>query len=103
MDLPREILLQRIEERTAAMLKNGAFAEVRQLGVRSATCQKTIGLAEITEFLAGQISLSKCHELIVIATRQYAKRQMTWFRNRARWQLVAPEFALQKADERISD
>lgn len=103
MDLPREILLQRIEERTAAMLENGAFAEVRQLGVRSATCQKTIGLAEITEFLAGKISLSKCHERIVIATRQYAKRQMTWFRNRARWQLVAPEFALQKADERISD
>ncbi|MEO7931968.1 MAG: tRNA (adenosine(37)-N6)-dimethylallyltransferase MiaA [Chthoniobacterales bacterium] len=94
LDPGRDVLLQRIEQRTAALLENGALEEVRTLGPCSATCRKTIGLAEISAFLTGEITLAQCHERIVIATRQYAKRQRTWFRHRARWPLVMPENAL---------
>ncbi len=94
LELDRTVLLQRIEQRTDALLENGAIEEVRALGPCSATCAKAIGLAEISAFLAGQITLPLCRKRIVIATRQYAKRQMTWFRNRARWPLVAPETAM---------
>jgi tRNA dimethylallyltransferase len=42
---------------------------------------KAIGVSQITEHLAGRISRDEAIELSSIATRQYAKRQMTWFRN----------------------
>lgn len=101
LDVSREILHDRIEQRVDAMLQNGAIDEARTLGPRSTTCGKSIGVAEISAFLAGEISLDECRARIVIATRQYAKRQRTWFRNRARWDFVAPEAALNFALTRL--
>ena len=46
--------------------------------------EKAIGVKEIRRLLADEISREKCEELIVFATRQYAKRQETWFR-REKW------------------
>lgn len=76
-------LTRRIEQRTQQMLQSGLVAEVEFL------CQKygsnlpllnTLGYAEIKQYLAGEISLAAAKELTVLHTRQFAKRQRTWFR-----------------------
>lgn len=76
-------LKRRIERRTAQMLEAGLVAEVELL------CQKygadlpllnTLGYQEIKQYLAGDTTLSQAKDLIVLHTRQFAKRQRTWFR-----------------------
>ena len=78
--VPRAELHQRIALRTRAMLEGGARDEVAALAETSATCTKAIGLREIRDWLAGHCDLATCEERINAATRQYAKRQETWFR-----------------------
>lgn len=75
-------LLSRITRRVDAMFVQGVLEEVRQLSPDqlSLTAQQILGLREIQEHLAGQIDMKTCRERIQIATRQYAKRQMTWFK-----------------------
>ncbi len=78
-----EDLQKRIEQRTEEMLAMGLVAEVELL------CQKygvdlpllnTLGYQEIKEYLLGNISLSEAKNLTVLHTRQFAKRQRTWFK-----------------------
>ncbi|OYV07308.1 MAG: tRNA (adenosine(37)-N6)-dimethylallyltransferase MiaA [Verrucomicrobiales bacterium VVV1] len=76
----RPDLHARIERRTRRMLKEGAVEEVAALGPLSITAEKAIGLPQIQSLLRGEIDRATCEEQIVIATRQYAKRQETWFR-----------------------
>jgi tRNA dimethylallyltransferase len=76
----RPDLHTRIERRTRRMLKDGAIEEIAALGTLSITCQKAIGLPQIQSLLRGEIDRATCEEQIIIATRQYAKRQETWFR-----------------------
>jgi tRNA dimethylallyltransferase len=73
----------RIRRRTQQMLEMGLVAEVERL------CQTygidlpllaTLGYGEIKQYLAGEISLTEATELTVVHTRQFAKRQRTWFR-----------------------
>lgn len=80
----RADLHERIAKRTGRMLAEGAIEEVRRLEGISGNWEKAIGVKEIRRFLAGEISRAECEELIVFATRQYAKRQETWFR-REKW------------------
>jgi tRNA dimethylallyltransferase len=81
---PREGLYQRIEARTDAMLAAGWLDEVRRLlasGLRdNAKPFDFIGYRELRAHLRGEITLEKARELIQQGTRQYAKRQLTWFR-----------------------
>jgi tRNA dimethylallyltransferase len=52
---------------------------------------KAIGVPEIAAMLAGELEQDEAIERAVIATRQYAKRQRTWFRNRmAEWNWIVP-------------
>jgi tRNA dimethylallyltransferase len=83
LDCGGEQLGQRIDQRTEQMIADGLVDEVEYL------CQKygadlsllnTLGYQEIKQYLAGEISLEKAKELIVLHTRQFAKRQRTWFR-----------------------
>ena len=76
-------ITKRISKRTQQMIADGLVAEVEKL------CQKygvdlpllnTLGYQEIKQYLAGDISLPQAQELIVTHTRQFAKRQRTWFR-----------------------
>ena len=76
----RPDLHARIERRTRRMLKDGAIEEVAALGPLSITAEKAIGLPQIQALLRGEIDRTTCEEQIIIATRQYAKRQETWFR-----------------------
>lgn len=78
-----ERLTERIEQRTRAMLATGWIEEVQQLGDRygwDLPLLKTLGYGEIKQHLAGQFSLTETEALIVTHTRQFAKRQRTWFR-----------------------
>jgi tRNA dimethylallyltransferase len=80
----RPDLHARIARRTRVMLDGGAPEEVAALTGVSANCGKAIGFREIQALLAGEINRATCEELINAATRQYAKRQETWFR-REKW------------------
>lgn len=75
----RETLRQRINQRVRMMLAAGAVDEVAALATTSATCEKAIGIAQIRAHLKGELSREQCIERIAAATRQYAKRQRTWF------------------------
>ncbi len=85
----RELLRQRINLRAKIMLESGAIEEVAALQNASTTCQKAIGIPQIQLFLAGEISRNECEERIAAATRQYAKRQRTWF-SKETWLTTCP-------------
>lgn len=96
LDADRDWLNARIARRFDSMLAAGALDEVRanlaamQTGHLSA---KAIGAPELAAHLRGEMSLSEATEAATIATRQFAKRQRTWFRARMKeWQhLSLPE------------
>ncbi len=83
LDCEMDKLSERIYKRTQQMITDGLVAEVEYL------CEKygadlpllnTLGYQEIKEYLAGKISLEEAKELTVLHTRQFAKRQRTWFK-----------------------
>ena len=76
----RDELHAAIHARTAAMFAAGVIDEVAAVGEVGTTAAKMIGLAEIRDHLAGKITRDACMETIRRATRQYARRQLTWFR-----------------------
>ncbi len=81
----RATLWKRIEKRVDIMLADGLLEETRELlrlGVfdnPDSTAAKAIGYKEMLGYIRGEMSLAECREALIIATRQYAKRQMTWF------------------------
>ena len=76
----RADLYSRIDRRVDEMFRRGVVEEVRALGKLSATAAKTLGLVQIRQLLAGEITRAECISAIQQATRRYAKRQLTWFR-----------------------
>ena len=92
----REALVARIEARFDRMLDKGALDEVRQLAALdldpSLPAMKAIGVRELQAALAGQTSFADAIERAKIATRQYAKRQTTWFRHQLgpHWRRLRP-------------
>ncbi|MDN4633269.1 tRNA (adenosine(37)-N6)-dimethylallyltransferase MiaA [Sphingomonas sp. PsM26] len=82
----REWLLQKCDARATAMFEEGAVEEVRTLLARDdlpadATIRRAIGVPEVAVLLAGNSTRQQAIEAVRLATRQYAKRQFTWFRN----------------------
>ena len=71
---------QRIRRRTSEMLGRNAVEELAALPAPGPAVSRAIGVPQIQRLLDGAIDRSTCEEEIVIATRQYAKRQRTWFR-----------------------
>lgn len=77
----RETLYARINHRVDEMLATGLLSEVRALeGYTDLPALRTIGYRELRAFLRGECSLAKSVELIKQHTRNYAKRQETWFK-----------------------
>ena len=90
LQIPRPLLHERIAARCLNMLENGAIAEIAaHRDHLSPTCRKAIGVPQILDLLDGKIDHDTCLQLIIHATRQYAKRQETWFR-RETWLRSVP-------------
>jgi tRNA dimethylallyltransferase len=79
---PRQELYRRINQRVEWMFKQGLVKEVANLLQKdlSKTSSCAIGIKEIKGYLDGEYSLEEAKDLIKRHTRQYAKRQLTWFR-----------------------
>ncbi len=92
----REVLHRRINGRFAVMLEQGAQQEVEALLALSLPAEmpvmKAIGVSQIAAMLKGEMTRDEVLEKGAAATRQYAKRQMTWFRNQMddSWERLTP-------------
>jgi tRNA dimethylallyltransferase len=96
LDAPKDWLNARIARRFDQMLKQGALDEARaMLPVWNPAhlSSKAIGAPELIAHLRGELPLSAAREAAIIASRQYAKRQRTWFRARHRdwWHIPADQ------------
>lgn len=84
IDLPRQILYERINKRVDIMLEQGLVEEVKALykkyGEKLYTSAQAIGYKEAIEYLNGGLTKEEMIEKIKMETRRYAKRQLTWFR-----------------------
>ncbi|MBD2663097.1 tRNA dimethylallyltransferase [Richelia sinica FACHB-800] len=108
LDCDADRLESRIQRRTEAMMADGLVDEVEYL------CQKygvdlpllnTLGYQEIKQYLGGEITLTTAQELTVLHTRQFAKRQRTWFRAypQIEWYDADDADLLAKIGERIHE
>ncbi|MCV3270980.1 tRNA (adenosine(37)-N6)-dimethylallyltransferase MiaA [Roseobacter sinensis] len=93
-DVSKDWLLDRIAQRFDQMLAEGALDEARAVlpdydpGLPA---HRAIGAPELIAHLRGEITLEEARDSAIIATRQFAKRQRTWFRSKmSRWQPVSP-------------
>lgn len=93
LDWPRDVLYQRINARVEAMFAAGLVEEVRRLlesgRQLSHTASQALGYREVLEYLAGQRTLQETRELVKTRTRQFAKRQLTWFRHLEECQFIS--------------
>ena len=81
LELPREELNIRINERVDAMLGNGWLEEAKAVfEKRHLNALNTVGYKELFAHLSGEMSLEEATEKIKVNTRRFAKRQMTWFK-----------------------
>ena len=86
LNIPREILYSKINERVEKMIHLGLIQEVNylynelKLDYNKHQSMKGIGYKEVIDYFQGKYSLEECIELIKKHTRNYAKRQMTWFK-----------------------
>jgi len=79
--LPKERLHDNIARRVHMMVAEGLLEEVRAvLPYRTHNALQTVGYKEVFDYLDGKISWEEAVEQIIIHTRQYAKRQLTWFK-----------------------
>ena len=87
LSMDKQDLEERIRGRTKKMLANGWIEETKILrdrfSVEEAHALDSIGYRQICQYLDGEYTLEGLEEEIVVRTRQYAKRQLTWFRNRS--------------------
>lgn len=79
----------RIEAAVADRLAGGALDEVRSMrGAAGETAPQILGWREITAHLDGEATLEECRERLTAATRQYARRQLTWFRGKSTFPML---------------
>ena len=92
LQLQKEELYKHINVRVDKMIESGLFNEVKALiPFRKLNALQTVGYSEIYNYLDGNISFEQAVEEIKKNTRQYAKRQMTWFRKDKEIKWFAPE------------
>ena len=110
LEWPREQLIQRIDIRVDAMFAAGLVDEAQRLLASPTppgrTAGQAVGYREVFEHLRGQRELAETIDLVKLRTRQFAKRQMTWFRSLSEVRRVAaerpsPEIARQIAGSQV--
>ena len=81
LEIPRIDLIERINQRVDIMMQEGLLEEVKSLQPQQQlNALQTVGYKELFSHLSGELTLPQATEAIKINTRQYAKRQMTWFK-----------------------
>lgn len=80
----RQVLYDRINHRVDLMVENGVLDEAKWLydNYREVQAARAIGYKELFPYFSGEESLENCVEKLKQNTRRFAKRQLTWFRNR---------------------
>lgn len=88
----RAKLYERIDKRVDLMLDKGLLKEAETyLGNMGSTAIQAIGYKELKPYLSGEAELSQCVENLKRATRNYAKRQLTWFRRNQNINWIYPD------------
>ncbi|MDR2558650.1 MAG: tRNA (adenosine(37)-N6)-dimethylallyltransferase MiaA [Oscillospiraceae bacterium] len=103
IEFHRNELYERIDRRVDLMLEMGLLDEARAfyaLG-NTPTSAQAIGYKELLPYLNGEAGLEECVENLKKSTRNYAKRQITWFKKDPRIHLLAPEKAFKHAENLI--
>jgi tRNA dimethylallyltransferase len=93
INTPKDVLHNKISQRVEKMFKEGAIKEVEEFFklkvYRELSSNKIIGIKEIKSYLQGKVKLIEAKELIAQKTRQYAKRQFTWYRGHMKsWEMI---------------
>lgn len=106
LDVPRDILAEKINTRFIEMMKTGAIDEVERLKARNLDpalpLMRAHGVPALIKYLKGDLALTAAIETGQLETRQYAKRQLTWFRNQMRdWLAFSPENAYEETMQRL--
>ncbi len=104
INVEKNELEKRTEKRTEEMIKEGLVEEVKKLLEKynpDLPCFSGIGYQEIIPYLKGEISLDKAKELIARHTRQYAKKQMVWFKRDKRIHWVKSYPQVKKSTEKF--
>ena len=98
IDISRNELYQRINLRVDHMIQMGLMDEVKSLlTFRNLPPLQTVGYKELFDYFNGKCSLEFAIEKIKQHTRNYAKRQLTWFRNQEAYSFLSPDEILKKA------
>jgi len=91
LDIPRKELYERINSRVESMIANNLIGEVKSVyEFKNKSVLQTIGYKEIFEFLDGKIDQDEAINQIKQHTRNYAKRQVTWFKNQGNYTFITP-------------
>ncbi|WP_204557378.1 tRNA (adenosine(37)-N6)-dimethylallyltransferase MiaA [Bacillus ectoiniformans] len=108
LTMEREKLYSRINRRVELMMQQGLLQEVDTLwnkGIKSGQAIQAIGYKELYSYLRGEVSLESAIEQLKQNSRRYAKRQLTWFRNKmsVEWFDLSDEAEAEKKNKEISD
>ena len=108
--LNRDVLYSRVDRRVDLMMEEGLFEEVRGLYdaglLRGQTASAAIGYKELVEYIEGRCSFAEAIDLIKLASRRYAKRQLTWFRHEGDKETIfvdKPDGSIKSVDELLAE
>ena len=93
LELPRELLYDRINQRVKQMMMDGLEAEAKTVyPFQHLNALQTVGYRELFDYFNGAYSLERAIELIQQNTRHYAKRQLTWFKKDPEYHWLSPAY-----------
>ena len=108
--LDRELLYRRIDTRVDMMMDEGLLSEVESLYrsglLTSGTASSAIGYKELIDYIEGRVTLAEAVEKLKLASRRYAKRQLTWFRHEVGARVIyadTPDGRMKTAAEMLSE
>jgi tRNA dimethylallyltransferase len=94
IDIPRQQLYSRINHRVDLMMEQGLLEEVKSVyEYKSNPALQTVGYKEMFDYIDGKYKLDEAVDLIKQHTRNYAKRQLTWFRHQGNYQFIEPNLS----------
>ena len=92
LELPRDQLYERINDRMDHMIEAGLFQEAKSLyRYRHVNALQTVGYKEIFDYMSGRYDKEECIRLLKRNSRRYAKRQLTWFKKDTNTHWFSPE------------